>query len=61
MVHHFGLEVTSVFGREQMPRLGDDFDRVEKRLMQVFGVNPSLLSAGSAASHMHRAPFRLSS
>lgn len=47
MVHHFGLEVTSVFGREQMPRLGDDFDRVEKRLMQVFGVNPSLLSSGS--------------
>jgi hypothetical protein len=47
MVHHFGLEVTSVFGREQMPRLGDDFDRVERRLMQVFGVNPSLLSAGS--------------
>jgi hypothetical protein len=47
MVHHFGLEVTSVFGREQMPRLGDDFDRIEKRLMQVFGVNPSLLSAGA--------------
>jgi hypothetical protein len=47
MVHHFGLEVSSVFGREQMPRLGDDFDRIEKRLMQVFGVNPSLLSAGS--------------
>jgi hypothetical protein len=47
MVHHFGLELTSVFGREQMPRLGDDFDRIEKRLMQVFGVNPSLLSAGS--------------
>src|SRR3954451_15948701 len=32
MVHHFGLEVSSVFGREQMPRLGDDFDRIEKRL-----------------------------
>src|ERR1019366_4494192 len=39
--------MTSVFGREQMPRLGDDFDRIERRLMQVFGVNPSLLSAGS--------------
>jgi len=49
MVHHFGLELTSVFGREQMPRLGDDFDRIERRLMQVFGVNPSLLSAGSNA------------
>lgn len=47
MVHHFGLELTSVFGREQMPRLGDDFDRIERRLMQIFGVNPSLLSAGS--------------
>jgi hypothetical protein len=47
MVHHFGLEMSSVFGREQMPRLGDDFDRIERRLMQVFGVNPSLLSAGS--------------
>lgn len=47
MVHHFGLEVSSVFGREQMPRLGDDFDRVERRLMQVFGVNPSLLAAGT--------------
>lgn len=48
IVHHFGLEVNSVFGREQMPRLGDDFDRIERRLMQVFGVNPSLLSAGAS-------------
>jgi hypothetical protein len=48
LVHHFGLEMENVFGREQMPRLGDDFDRIERRLMQIFGVNPSLLSAGSA-------------
>lgn len=48
MVHHFGLDIVNVFGREQMPRLGDDFDRIERRLMQIFGVNPSLLSAGSA-------------
>jgi hypothetical protein len=47
MVHHFGIDMSSVFGREQMPRLGDDFDRIERRLMEVFGVNPSLLSAGS--------------
>jgi hypothetical protein len=49
LVHHFGLEVTNVFGREQMPRLGDDFDRIERRLMQIFGVNPSLLSAGAGS------------
>lgn len=49
MVHHFGLEVSNVFGREQMPRLGDDFDRIERKLMQLFGVNPSLLSAGAGS------------
>lgn len=48
MVHHFGIEVNSVFGREQMPRLDQDFDRIERRLMQTFGVNPSLLSGGAA-------------
>lgn len=47
LVHHFGIEMENVFGREQMPRLGDDFDRIERRIMQIFGVNPSLLSAGS--------------
>lgn len=47
IVHHFGLDVQNVFGREQVPDLGEDFDRIERRLMQVFGVNPSLLSAGT--------------
>jgi len=50
LVHHFGIEVQNVFGREQMPRLGDDFDRIERRIMQTFGINPSLLSAGSSAT-----------
>jgi len=49
MVHHFGLEINNVFGREQMPRLDQDFDRIERRLMQTFGVNPSLLSGGAAS------------
>lgn len=47
LVHHFGVDIQNVFGREQMPNLGEDFDRIERRLMQLFGVNPSLLSAGS--------------
>jgi hypothetical protein len=47
LVHHFGLEVENVFGREQMPNLWDDFDRIERRLMQVFGINPSLLGGGA--------------
>jgi hypothetical protein len=46
LVHHFGLEVTNVFGREDMPNLWSDFDQIERRLMQVFGINPSLLGGG---------------
>ena len=49
LVHHFGLDISNVFGREQMPDLGNDFDRIERRLMQVFGVNPALLSGGTNA------------
>ena len=47
LVSHFALEMSNVFGREQMPNLGDDFDRIERRLMQVFGINPALLSGGA--------------
>jgi len=47
LVHHFGVEITNVFGREQMPRLDQDFDRVDQRLMMTFGINPGLLSAGA--------------
>ena len=46
LVHHFGLEVNNVFGREDMPNLWSDFEQIERRLMQVFGINPSLLGGG---------------
>lgn len=48
MVNHFALDIENVFGREQMPRLGDDFDRVERRVMQTMGISPQLLGGGSA-------------
>jgi hypothetical protein len=50
LVHHFGIDVQSVFGREQMPRLGDDFDRIERRIMQGFGINPNLLAGGASSA-----------
>jgi hypothetical protein len=61
MVHHFGLDMENVFGREQMPRLGDDFDRVERRLCQIFGVNPSLIGGGAATQPMLHRRFKQSS
>jgi hypothetical protein len=47
LVQSHALNITSVFGREQMPRLDADFDRVDQRIFQMFGINPSLLSGGS--------------
>jgi hypothetical protein len=32
-----------------MPRLDPDFDRIERKLMQTFGVNPNLLAGGASA------------
>jgi hypothetical protein len=48
LVHHFGVEIQNVFGREQMPRLDQDFDRIEQRLMMTFGMNPALLAGNQA-------------
>lgn len=50
IVHHFGIDIQNVFGRENMPRLDNDFDRIERRIMQSFGVNPNLLSGGNAST-----------
>jgi hypothetical protein len=47
IVSHFGIDLTAPIGRESVPDLSADFDRVDRKLMQVFGINPSLLSAGS--------------
>ena len=47
MAYHFGIEVENVFGREQMPRLGDDYDRIERKLLQVWGIGEAMISGGS--------------
>lgn len=48
MVYHHGLQLENVFGREQMPRLDQDFDRIESKLMLVFGIGEDLLRGGSS-------------
>lgn len=51
MVHHFGLEVESVFGREAVPRFDADYDRVNKKLMQAWGIGEALISGGEAQTY----------
>jgi len=51
MVHHFGLDIENVFGREAMPRLGEDYDRIERKLLQAWGIGEALVSGGTGAPY----------
>ena len=47
LVHHFGIQMESVFGRENMPDMSMDFDRLEARILQSFGLSQTMLSGAS--------------
>lgn len=48
LIHHFAVDMQSVFGRENMPQLGADFERITDSYLQVFGLSRSMLQGGSA-------------
>ena len=50
MVHHFGLDVKPVFGREAVPRFDQDYDRIDAKLMQAWGIGQALIMGGTAAA-----------
>jgi hypothetical protein len=43
LVYNFGVEMLPVLGRENMPDLTPDFERIEDRVLMVFGLSRSLL------------------
>lgn len=48
IVHNFGVQMENVFGREAMPDLGPDFDRIESRILQSFGLSQTMLNGASS-------------
>lgn len=50
MVYHHGLDIKNAFGRETMPNMSQDFERVEAKTLQVFGISPELLQGGQSQS-----------
>ena len=48
LTHHFGIEMESVFGRENMPDMSADFERIEDRILQTFGLSKTMLSGASS-------------
>lgn len=44
LTYHFAVDIQTVFGRENMPRMEADFDRLTDRMLQVFGLSKTMLS-----------------
>ena len=51
LVHNFGLQVTPVFGRESVPRFDQDYQRVDSKLMQAWGIGEALIMGGSGGTY----------
>lgn len=48
LVHHFGVQMEPVFGRENMPDMTADFERIEDRILQTFGLSKTMLTGASS-------------
>lgn len=48
LIYHFAVNIEPVFGREQMPDLSGDFDRLEDRILQTFGLSKTMLTGADA-------------
>ena len=51
MVHNFGLKIESVFGRESVPNLDADYQRIDQKLLQAWGIGEALISGGSGGPY----------
>lgn len=50
LIYHFAVQIEPVFGREQMPDLTGDFDRLEDRILQTFGLSKTMLTGADCLS-----------
>ena len=48
---HFAVEFQSVFGREVVPDMTSDYDQIERRLLNVFGISQSIISGESQQAY----------
>jgi hypothetical protein len=44
LIYNFAVTMENVFGREQMPDLTPDFERIEDRILQTFGLSRTFLT-----------------
>lgn len=51
LTYHFGVDIKSVFGRESMPRFDNDYSRLERQQLQIWGIGESLISGSSNGAY----------
>jgi hypothetical protein len=51
LVHNMGVQVTSVFGRESVPNFDNDYDRIDAKLMQAWGIGQALIMGGAGGAY----------
>lgn len=49
LVHNFGVDIKPVFGRESVPDFSNDYDRIDAKLMQAWGIGEALIMGGTGA------------
>jgi hypothetical protein len=48
LTYHWAIDMQPVFGRENVPDLSNDFDRITERLLMVFGLSQTMLTGANA-------------
>lgn len=51
LAYHFGLDIQNVFGRESMPRFDADYDRLERKMLQIWGIGEELISGSNSGTY----------
>ena len=51
MVHNLGLQVQNVFGRESVPRFDQDYQRIDSKLLQAWGIGEALIAGGTTGTY----------
>ena len=48
IIHHFAVDVQNVYGKEMLPDFSSDYDRIDDRHLQIFGLSKSMLTGADA-------------
>ncbi|MET7363244.1 hypothetical protein ABZS76_33070 [Streptomyces sp. NPDC005562] len=48
IMSHFGVQMEAVLGKEDMPDLSGEFERIEGRILQTFGLSKTMLAGASS-------------